>query len=1018
MIIVKTTPSSPNAFTTDGLLFPAEDLIDIPGNISGSIDASGKIKLSAEDITLNAGGLSLTGASTLLTNDKIEMIGHWLGLSLALRAQIEENSFSLAGDTSYETGINIIRNITLPPMPAIPATAVTPAIPASPEIDLGQIHIHSSIGVDVHIGMSLETISVSLNVSFTCLGDHSISFEVEELPETIDDFADQVRQKVEEWALDNLLPDALFPTGDELLPDNPFVSVTGKLAGNLTPEGEIYLAAENVSLSALNDAFTLAQADAVLANEKIEVTGKWLNTLDVTLAVTVTANNIALSGNTKVEINSFDIDLPYSNLPNPFGTMLSSLTDTLSCSANAEIDIAINNDSFNADIDLDIDCLGVHSLPTFSISGAPNSMNALVETIKNNIINWVQDFLSPDTLLPWGGLFPGNDYIELTGDLHGKLAPPDLMLKIENTGFKLLKGKLPFTSVDAELSTNRLYIHGDFSIIDISLITLKGNATTGITSACELTLSGSLTAATGVIGLSQNATLTATDLGKSTGELTITGSFDILDTALLKIGGTSLSATLSNTDLSVSGTLSDVSGFLGLANDITISGDNLLTTGNVSATGSFSLISNYLIELSGTATVTAYRNGNLKLSGDLTGGLKFFKLNGCTIEVSNLKTTTRVTITGSFTINTTYLKISGDIDSAYCDTNGNFKIDADFSSSTGTFSIGSGSVLVQNNYIKISTTWLGYSFDLSATNNVNLSGNFGFAYDFSNLITLPAITDDFEAVDPTGLVSSITKDFTEAARSVGASVTVTVTMNVAQTTFTGTATGTVSIAGTNTPISVSVSAGTTSISTIKNKILAEIESNKSSIWSGEIADMVADALAGATNKAQQALKDLLNGMYDTAYGALTTLKEALQTLKDSLPNPADIVYPQAAVEEVKNWVDGYQLNPLKWVDGFWDIVTAAKAAVPGNHAYNEMIRIDKLIRAKVTEINNKADEVNKVVSALNAIGESKSTVGGVATANTNWTPEEAANKLNDMLDEKMKNFKENLSGGDAFGDFE
>ncbi|MES0491414.1 MAG: hypothetical protein ABUK01_15575 [Leptospirales bacterium] len=457
----KSTTSPPNAFTTDGLLFPAEDLISIPDLISGSIDANGKIRLSAEDITLNAGGLSLTGASALLTNDKIEMIGQWLGLSLALRAQIEENSFSLVGDTSFETGINTIQKMALP------------ATPVTSEIDLGEIHIESAIGVDVQIGMSLDTLSVKLNVAFSCLGDHSISFEVDKLPDTIEGFANLIREQVTDWVSDNVLPDTFIPKDGELLPANDFVSVTGKLAGNLTPEGKIYLSASNVSLSALRGTFTVGEADALLTNDTIDVSGKWLNTLDIALAIEVTQGHITLIGDTQIEISTFDIDLTFSKLPDPLAKMMANLTREITCSGSGDIHVEIDNADLSIGIDLKIICMGNHSLPTFSISASPSSLTDLITTIKNEINNWVLDKLSPDTFLLLGAFkFPSSLPVKLTGTLAGYFDKSgDFSIGIMDAGFTI--GSFNFGTVTLTFENRKVEFIGSFLAVKLTVNLLQ-----------------------------------------------------------------------------------------------------------------------------------------------------------------------------------------------------------------------------------------------------------------------------------------------------------------------------------------------------------------------------------------------------------------------------------------------------------------------------------------------------------------------------------------------------------------
>jgi len=694
-----------SAFSTDGALFPAEDLLSIPDQISGSIDKNGKIRLSAEEITLSAGGLPLMSASALLTNDKIELIGEWLGLSLTLRAEIDDNSFMLVGDTRFETGINILRKMSIPN-------------PLGGEIVLGKIHINSTIEVEIHIDMSLDTLSVMLTVAFSCLGNHRITFELEELPNNIDDFANLIRNKVTVWALDNLLPDSLLPKDGDLLPANPFVTVTGKLSGSISPKGEIYLSASNVSLSAINGAFAVGQADALLTNDLIEVKGKWLNTLEIGLSIGISEDNLSLSGDTHINIDSFNIVLPFNKLPNPFGSILSRLSDALSCSVSADIHVVINNADFRADLELEIDCMGNHQLPTLSITASPSDLTDLINTIKDEVIDWVTNKLSPDKLLPWGGLFPANDYIELTGNLHGSLSQSNMLLKAENIGFKLLKGKMAFASVNAELSLVKLYIAGDFSIIQTSLITLKGKASVGLEKSTALTLLGSLTAGTGVIGLSLSASLVATNLGKSNGKLTITGSFNLLDTPLLKLGGASVVIILTNTDLSLSGTITGNTGALNLTAGLTISGNNMLSNPIISVAASFSFIDNTVIKFKGALNVSFASNGTYAVSGNADLDLFTTRLVRVSILSAN---STSSTLSASFTNNKLGpVGVSGNL-------NGTLYSNKTFSlTSNGSATLGYGNnnlglfnatATFNQNGLSFTTSFLGVEFTIYAYSN-------------------------------------------------------------------------------------------------------------------------------------------------------------------------------------------------------------------------------------------------------------------------------------------------------------
>ena len=596
------------AFISDGELFPADDLLSLAGVVSGDIDKNLQVRLEAQDLTLNASSLALTGASALITNDKIELVGKWLGLSLALQAQVGDDSVTLIGETQADTNINIIRKITLPN-------------PFGDDIELGKLHIKSPLEVELGIRVSFDSIQVAFRVTFTCLGTHSITFTLNELPQTLVGLTDLIRDRVTQWVLENLAPDNYIPNKGNLLPANPFLTVQGELAGRITPEGEVCIGAKNVRLSASRFPFVITGGGALLTNDLIEVKGFWLGELAVTLSIAVAANSLTTKGQCQLEIGQFTISLPLSNLPRLFGSMLSGLTEALSCSISATIDLTLYNEKFNAAIQLNIHCLGNHEM-AFSLDSAPRNLSSLIHTIKTKVIAWVKRTLAPDQFLPWGSLW-NNRYFALTGQLHGKMGNRDLTLKASNVGFNLLEGKMSFTSVSAELTLSRLLISGNFQIIDIALIAIKGHANVGLQSNGNLTLSGNLNAGTRLIGLTQSATISASNLGKSTGKLTITGSFSLVNTSLVKIGGSSLSVVLEKRNLSLSGSLKNPKGAIGMSSTASISGTNLLTTGNAAVSTGYTMVSNYLVEISGTTTITAYRNGTISLSGNVSSGSKY-----------------------------------------------------------------------------------------------------------------------------------------------------------------------------------------------------------------------------------------------------------------------------------------------------------------------------------------------------------------------------------------------------------
>ena len=193
------------------------------------------------------------------------------------------------------------------------------------------------------------------------------------------------------------------------------------------------------------------------------------------------------------------------------------------------------------------------------------------------------------------------------------------------------------------------------------------------------------------------------------------------------------------------------------------------------------------------------------------------------------------------------MSISGTLTSGSCDSSGNFSFQANLTGSTGAFNAGNGTVSVSNNYIKISTSWLGVGFDLSASSNRDLTGAFTFDYDFTNQVTLPKVTKSRKS-DGSSLVGYFTRSASTAAKTVGGNFTITMSLEVKQHSFSAKASFSINNIG----ISVDVPADRNDLSEVKTQLLEEIKNNYSRIWSTDITNMgnsAANAAKNATNKA-------------------------------------------------------------------------------------------------------------------------------------------------------------------------
>lgn len=220
-------------------------------------------------------------------------------------------------------------------------------------------------------------------------------------------------------------------------------------------------------------------------------------------------------------------------------------------------------------------------------------------------------------------------------------------------------------------------------------------------------------------------------------------------------------------------------------------------------------------------------------------------------------------------------------------TSGKLSLSGNITASAGSFNIGDGTLSIDNRELMISTTWLGQSLTLRCSVPLGFSGSFDQDFILTDMFTLPPVTKSATAIDPTGLVSAITKPFTEAARTVGVAVTVTVSVNISDKAFSAIAACTVWVAGKPTGIEVSLSSDTGSIADICNKIVAEIEKQVTSIWADEIKAMGKRAYDEAKSLAEEAMKRAIEEAKKLAEEAAKLLEDAKQNLESGLKELQD-----------------------------------------------------------------------------------------------------------------------------------
>ncbi|MES0489896.1 MAG: hypothetical protein ABUK01_07900 [Leptospirales bacterium] len=332
-----------------------------------------------------------------------------------------------------------------------------------------------------------------------------------------------------------------------------------------------------------------------------------------------------------------------------------------------------------------------------------------------------------------------NPIIQAEGTLTGTIKSTgafSITGNIDASGGLLSLGG-PEVDISATLSNSGATLTGDFTIIDIALLRLKGTIDISLSSQGQLALSGTVETGGGIFAMSEISIEGNSDLAATVStppslipfqNIKIKAEFSVLDTPFIKLGGSKLTATLTDTSLDFEALISGPQGFIGFSDE----GENQM------------------------------------------------KITGTDIGTSDSK----LSIAGDFGINTPLLKIgchiSGTINSTF-----NLDVTGTITSSIGGFDLtgDNTSVSLTEDSLSITAEWLGSEFTLDAEidgTNINLKGTAMFTIPFPAPWKIPNPLpggDDLDLEKLFGLDISISAgvavEFSNTSYSAGAALTCT-----------------------------------------------------------------------------------------------------------------------------------------------------------------------------------------------------------------------------------------------------
>jgi len=285
-------------------------------------------------------------------------------------------------------------------------------------------------------------------------------------------------------------------------------------------------------------------------------------------------------------------------------------------------------------------------------------------------------------------------------------------------------------SLGVGLSEDEFSLTGHVELFDNPIIKANGTLSGTIKKSGDFSLTGDIDASGGLLSIagpaaSASATLTNTSA-------TLNGDFTLIDIALLRIKGT-VSITLNQQgQLALSGTV-ETNGGIFLMSEISIEGNsdlaatlssppNLIPFSNIKIKAKFSVLETALVKLGGSELTVEQTNTSLSFDALLSGPQAFvgFATSGENqVRISGTEIGTRhteLTIAGDFGINTPLLKLVCTIDGTLNATK-NLDITGTISSSLGGFALTTGdatSVTLTENALSITAKWLGAALSLDA----------------------------------------------------------------------------------------------------------------------------------------------------------------------------------------------------------------------------------------------------------------------------------------------------------------
>lgn len=557
--------------------------------------------------------------------------------------------------------------------------------------------------------------------------------------------------------------------------------------------------------------------------------------------------------------------------------------------------------------------------------------------------------------------------LRLTGDATLTLDDTNLWL----SGDVEAGGLLKLTDADIEIEGKRLLdasreitLRSRFTLIDYPLLRLKGNSVTVTLNDDNLLLTGVVTS-TGFFELTDaNITLTGERLLDRDRKVTLHSHFKMIDQPLLRLKG-DVTLTLNDNNLSLKGAvIGEKTGVLNLTKqNIEVKGENLLSAERQVQLESDFFILETPLIRLGGRAKITLDDKQLAVSGKITGAQGFFQLA--------TSGATQVRVSASYlTATSTTFMIQGSygIDTPLLKVGGSINGTVNYQKHLDL----SGNIAASAGAFSLS----GGGVEVSA-NHLTLASNWlGFSVELSydkNRLTGQTQSQAFSLgslnLGPINMPNPLGGHFSIDPISMGVSFEGSINNLVLDgDLFSGKITGRIKYNSHEQAIfDIPIDAVPTSLAQIKQKIIDEISKNNGQTYFQHLYN---DLLAQEIER----LKNTLLTQYNNLIKMLNSLKDGIGDINRTFAELPALVLPKPAVpaeyEEVDEWVS-------KATGGFWrkvkkKVKDAVEAVIGNVDALKKSLKeINDDIGALNTAIISKIGEINGVVDKLRILGVEK-----------------------------------------------